>query len=88
MSVCNYNYSNDSSVYLKEKAWQVVKFWLWKIREIKQWRKEYKTILNTKLKLVYYSIESHTLQLVCKISANGKEYYYITDMLCDRNMDI
>lgn len=43
---------------------------------------------NIKLAQVCCSIESHTLQLVCKISAKSKEYYYIADMLCDRNMNI
>ena len=57
-------------------------------KEINQWLKEHETISNTELEQVCYSIESHTLQLVCKISAKSKGYYYIADMLCDRNMNI
>lgn len=37
---------------------------------------------------VCLSIDSHTLKLVCEISANNKEYYYIAEMLCERKMDI
>lgn len=50
-------------------------------------RKDHEMILNTKLKQVCYSIEIYTLQLFCKISARNN-INYITDMLCDRNMDI
>lgn len=80
-----------TSVYLKEKVWQVVTFWerlnglVYLAWEINSWRKEHETITNTKLEQVCYSIGSHTLQLAGKIS---KQYYYIADMLCDRNMNI
>lgn len=41
---------------------------------------------KNKFKQFCYSIESHTLQLVCEVSAKSKEY--IADMLCDRNFNI